>query len=411
MRLSRRAASVTRSPTDRRPLAYLSPLSEDQRTTFLVVSIPQRNLRRLVGALGTAPKGVRIEKLSVWELAWSLVDFYESDPEVSGEVDRVLLRELTVSPLAAGVATDEGSAALTELVLRAPDPLRDLAWAVLSSGPESAGELASELVEAIVSEFDEAEARVKEEEAQPPNEDPAEEVDPEEVAREVEKQTKSAKRGRERALKRADDMKARVTDLESSLAEANRLLKEERAVRSDSQAAQTRLEEERDQMRQRLREGTAGEVGRLEARLDDREREVRGLEQDLEKLRSENEALAERLREADERPVGSSEPTPVERSDPATWSLPIFTSEFYDSIKAWDRKILRIAFEKIVRLAEDWRHPSLRAIPLEGLAGHYRIRIASDVRLIYRLGHAGQVEILSLIDREDLTRYIRTAKR
>ena len=92
------------------------------------------------------------------------------------------------------------------------------------------------------------------------------------------------------------------------------------------------------------------------------------------------------------------------------WSLPVFTDEFYDSIRRWDRKIIRIAFEKIVRLAEDWRHPSLRAIPLEGLPDCYRIRIATDVRLIYRPLDGDRVEIMSLIDREDLQRYIRQAK-
>ena len=94
----------------------------------------------------------------------------------------------------------------------------------------------------------------------------------------------------------------------------------------------------------------------------------------------------------------------------ASWSLPIFTDEFYESLRGWDRKITRITFEKIYRLAEDWRHPSLRAIPLEGLPDCFRIRIASDVRLIYRPLDGGRVEILSLIDREDLTRYIRRAK-
>jgi hypothetical protein len=61
-------------------------------------------------------------------------------------------------------------------------------------------------------------------------------------------------------------------------------------------------------------------------------------------------------------------------------------------------------------LAENHRHPSLRAIPLEGLPGFYRVRIASDVRLIYKRGDRGEVEILSLIDREDLDRYVRQAK-
>ena len=39
-----------------------------------------------------------------------------------------------------------------------------------------------------------------------------------------------------------------------------------------------------------------------------------------------------------------------------------------------------------------------------------KIRIATDVRLIYRRGEGNTVEILSLIDREDLDRYIRQAR-
>ena len=50
------------------------------------------------------------------------------------------------------------------------------------------------------------------------------------------------------------------------------------------------------------------------------------------------------------------------------------------------------------------------ALALEGLPGYYRIRIATDVRLIYRRGEGNQLEILSLIDREDLDRYVRQAK-
>ena len=64
----------------------------------------------------------------------------------------------------------------------------------------------------------------------------------------------------------------------------------------------------------------------------------------------------------------------------------------------------------VALLARDWRHGSLRAIALEGLPGYYRIRIATDVRLIYRRGEGNTVEILSLIDREDLDRYVRQAK-
>jgi hypothetical protein len=63
-------------------------------------------------------------------------------------------------------------------------------------------------------------------------------------------------------------------------------------------------------------------------------------------------------------------------------------------------------------LSQDHRHPSLRALPLGGLPGYYRVRVATDVRLIYRRDEARQdaVEILSVIDREDLDRYVRQAK-
>ncbi len=394
-------------------MPFLAPLSDEQRTTFVVISLPLRVLRRLVGALGTAPKGTRLDKLSVWDLAWTLVDFYGSDPQVSAEVDRALLREIGESPLAPGVVNEPAARALADLVLRAPDPLRDFAWAILSSGPEGVGPLAAEAVEAIVTEFDEAEVQAREREADAAPAGPeAAAPDPEEIDRRIERETRDAKRGRERALKRADDMKARVSELETALAEAHRVLKTERAVHAEADVERERLVEERERLRHRLQEGTAGEVARLARALEDERRQGRSLADALEQARQEGVKLLEELREwrakTPASPVAESGRT--ERADPATFSLPVFTAEFYDSIKAWDRKILRIAFEKVVRLAEDWRHPSLRAIPLEGLPGHYRIRIASDVRLIYRVPEGGRLEILSLIDREDLTRYIRTAK-
>ncbi|HWP66983.1 MAG TPA: hypothetical protein VNO26_13870, partial [Candidatus Limnocylindria bacterium] len=142
------------------------------------------------------------------------------------------------------------------------------------------------------------------------------------------------------------------------------------------------------------------------------ERRTRAVEKELAEARSAEAALAAQLRARDEAraaPADAAE-TSERAGGAGTWSLPLFTDEFYESIRRWDRKIVRTAFEKILRLAEDWRHPSLRAIPLEGLPGHFRIRIASDVRLIYRPLEGGRLEILSLIDREDLQRYIRTAK-
>ena len=94
-----------------------------------------------------------------------------------------------------------------------------------------------------------------------------------------------------------------------------------------------------------------------------------------------------------------------------TWLTPIYTREFYDSLEGWDRRVQRSAFKQAALLALDHRHPSLRALPLEGLPGYYRVRVATDVRLIYRrTDRQNTIEILSLIDREDLDRYIKQAK-
>ena len=64
-------------------MGFLTPLNEDEQTTFIVVSLDETVLRKLVGRLGTAPKGTRLDSLSVWELADTLVDYYVSDAEVA----------------------------------------------------------------------------------------------------------------------------------------------------------------------------------------------------------------------------------------------------------------------------------------------------------------------------------------
>jgi mRNA-degrading endonuclease RelE of RelBE toxin-antitoxin system len=121
-------------------------------------------------------------------------------------------------------------------------------------------------------------------------------------------------------------------------------------------------------------------------------------------------AQAQRAPTAAAPPPAQEEEALPSAEEASTFLIPIFTREFYDSIQRWDRRMQRAAFDKVSLLARDWRHGSLRAIALEGLPGYYRIRIATDVRLIYRRGEGNTVEILSLIDREDLDRYIRQAR-
>ena len=69
-------------------MGLLSPLTPDERSTFLVVALPEKSLVKLAGRLGTAPPGTRLDRLGTWDLAWSLVDYYDNDPEVAEVLER-----------------------------------------------------------------------------------------------------------------------------------------------------------------------------------------------------------------------------------------------------------------------------------------------------------------------------------
>jgi hypothetical protein len=394
-------------------VALLEPLNDDQRATFLVVALPRKTLRRLVGQLGVAPRGTRLDALGEWELADALVDYYHDDAEVAAAVHLALEKELGASPLAGAVTAEGGAQALGDLVLVAKDPLRDLAWALLAHGPAEAGETAASVVQAIITEFDQADERARAQAEADGENSPRSEPAPDVAVRAIAKEAAKARAARARALKRVGGMKDQVVDLEERLGAARSELRTERTLREESGRALERSQEEVRALRAQLAGGAAAEVDRLTDALGRAERRARGLESEIERAREAEAALATRLRAREEQRPEATEASPEsgERaSGAAAWSLPLFTDEFYESIRRWDRKIVRTALEKIHRLADDWRHPSLRAIPLEGLPGHFRIRIASDVRLIYRPLDGGRLEILSLIDREDLQRYIRTAK-
>ena len=148
----------------------------------------------------------------------------------------------------------------------------------------------------------------------------------------------------------------------------------------------------------------SGRLGAVESRLARAQEREQELVRDLERARPGKVAPAP----VEPVAVPSEEP---DGGDAETWLFPVYTREFYDSLDGWDRRIQRAAFKQAQLLAQDHRHPSLRAIPLEGLPGYYRVRVATDVRLIYRRPERqNTVELLSLIDREDLDRYIRQAK-
>ena len=142
-------------------------------------------------------------------------------------VDKTMHKELGASPLLGAARADGGAEALAHLVLSSRDPLRELAWGLLAAG-EPANGSAADVVETIIKEFDEADARAKAEEeeaASAPPEEETPETEAERLAREKEKEATRAQRARERALKRVDTMKDRLLELESGLATVHRQLR------------------------------------------------------------------------------------------------------------------------------------------------------------------------------------------
>ena len=228
------------------------------------------------------------------------------------------------------------------------------------------------------------------------------------------------------------DIEAAQKKQEKAERERDSLREQLAAARAEAAARETRQAEERSELERLRGEGArlGGEVARLTGEgagraLSDARRaeaEARSLADRLAKsdearagAEASIAALEKQLAQAGERaraqgiaaPVAAEE-LPTEE-EAATFLLPVLTREFYDSIDRWSRRMQRAAFDKIHRLGNDWRHGSLRALALEGVPGYYRIRVATDVRLIYRRD-GNQLEILSLIDREDLDRYIRQAR-
>jgi hypothetical protein len=234
--------------------------------------------------------------------------------------------------------------------------------------------------------------------------------------------TAALRRELERTKERADqaehEKQARGDQLQLARREAadsNTSLGEVRRILAAAEA-------ERDKLRAAVQELQAGPHSPAEIRL---RKEAEELKERVERLEEERRVLRleeTRLKHALAKVEGEqSAPEPVkpavdvdedlaEEEAPPTWLMPMFTKEFYDSLPGWSRRHQRAAFLKAMMLAQDHRRPSLRAIPLEGLDNLYRIRIATDVRLLYRRGEGNVIEILRLIDREDLDRWIKVEK-
>ena len=339
-----------------------------------------------------------------------LADEYLAAPDVRAPLEAAV-REALRAPMFEGrsLPKEQLGAALEDVLdaMVTGDPLQHLAriaWAALLE-PKLAGGAAKSAVDEGLRALEAPAAGGKKKES----------LD-EKTAR---KQVEAARRELEVAQKRAERAERERDSLQRQLAEQRGETALREARLGEERGELLRMQKEQAQLLAEVNRLTAAGDGRALADLRRAEAELRGLEAKLARLEEAKAAAEARAADLEKRaqeaqrvpaaaPIPSAEELPSDE-EAATFLLPVFTREFYDSIERWSRRMQRAAFDKIHRLAGDWRHGSLRALALEGLPGYYRIRVATDVRLIYRR-EGNQLEILSLIDREDLDRYIRQAR-
>lgn len=393
-------------------------LSRDQLSVFLYVALVPDETRAIVKELGLSLPGFRPEGLGDVQRCDLIADEIRASPQAAEPVQRALRAAFEEPPLAserltprlagelARLAASESAAALAlwRLLSDRERAVRDAAGPTLEwlareyYGPSRPGQEAGEAGQPAPVEGSERERRL------------------EELERALGRARREAEEGRRRAEAQREKIQAQLKEARSREA-----LALDEAARARAGADGARREAERALAALAAAQATdqAQEAQRARAAARDLEGRAGALEAKLERARERERQLEAELAEAR---AGTAAPAPAApagaeggEAEPeealATWLRPIYTKEFYDSLEGWDRRIQRAAFKQAHLLSQDHRHPSLRAIPLEGLPGYYRVRVATDVRLIYRRGERQDaVEILSLIDREDLDRYIRQAK-
>ena len=394
-------AAAEEIPISQAPLPLLK-LDARALGEFLELCFADKRLLGLCGELRLYSPGYRLEAMPPNQVARMLADEVREAKDAQALVDKAIREALRNPVLEGKPLEDEHYRDLLELFTG--DPLQHLAriaWRALIDESEKLRDYALAAIDLGVETLD-APSR-----AQKPRKPqlPADVV-------ELRKAVEEARAAAERTAKERDSMRDQLAQSRSDTVARERTLADVREELTQAKAELTRASAELSRL-------TAAGEGRAlsEARrLGD---ENRSLSEKLRAAVEKRDALEVELQQAQKRalqapaapqPAAEEELALPSAEEAATFLIPIFTREFYDSIQRWDRRMQRAAFDKVSLLARDWRHGSLRALALEGLPGYYRIRIATDVRLIYRRGEGNTLEILSLIDREDLDRYIRQAR-
>ncbi len=409
--------------------APLHELSRDALSVLLYVALLPDEARGIVRALHVSVPGFRTEALNDVELCDAIADEVRANPEARSHVLDALRAAFGGMPIP-DVALDPPGADDLLAVGSSEHGLTFALWRVLADPDPEVRQRAVPILERLAK--DHYGPAPDEKKGRPRKDDPAHRIA--ELEAELQRKAEQLERGRTE-LQRAKDEAAERTESARRKGEEQReklqaWLKEARAREAHAveDAARAReaagtAERARERAEATLAAAQAtdaaaeaqraraiareleGRVASLEARLARQQERERELEAALE-ARARDEAGR-----AAAAPAAAGPDADEPEDAPATWLMPVYTREFYDSLDGWDRRIQRAAFKQAALLAQDHRHPSLRALPLEGLPGYYRVRVATDVRLLYRRGdRQNTIEILSLIDREDLDRYVRQAK-
>ena len=405
-------------------------LPRNDRADLLLLALPNAALREACRQLQLTFPGYRLEAVKPGVIADSLSEEYETSEEDAATIDRIVEENCVLPPTIPEemIPASRIPGRTIELLARvaAADPelmLAPLIWRLLGHSIEGVRTGAAAALRSYLEWYDAMAAEPVDEtngatEAPPETESIAE-PEPGDAAESALLQ---------RRLKETETKSARLgADLEA----ARRQLATERAHGARKDERLSGLKRELEQAQAELRT-TRDAKAALEASLDrDTRALLRRRESEVENLKHEVEGLQKKLEEARRREAGmlaerrdvktpadavAPAPAPVEAPaapvEPASgFQPPEFTAEFYESIEEWDERVVKTAFEKVLLLAGNFAHPSLDAKLLQGAEGLYRIKVATDVRLIYRRKPARGIEILSLIDRENLPRYVRQYKR
>jgi len=390
-------------------------LDNEIREEFLLLALDRSSLRRLGRKLELRFPGYRLEKVEEEVLAEALAERYEKDSRAAEAIDRCLdeicRMGLTVpdEPLPASLVE-----LLVEVTAAPPSVLQvPLLWSLFSHPvPGVRKSTAEALVRhldrwaEVLEEIDEVTPeRSLATRTAPAGNDPAPRNAIRRQLKQAEERAAGLARERQALLDQLSESRRSAAAKDVKIAE----MKQETAVLRE----EVRVgEEARVSLAARLDRDAEAEARRRGAEAERLAREADSLRIDLSEARRREAELSARLREVEKFPPPSPpreiEPPAPEPSDP--WLLPVFSGEFYDSVRGWDPRVLQTAFEKVLFLAQSRSHPGLDAKPMHGVEGLYRIYVARDVRLFYRRMPDGRMEILSLIDRENLDRYLRAYK-